>query len=79
MRVVSRRIVRAFNRSRSTGTIALDDLKVSARLLYLCRVYKIKFYGSLGQVFSSIPSFLSNRLGSEIVDGKSPQEYAING
>lgn len=40
----------AFNRSRSTGTIALDDFKVSARLLYPCRVYKITFYGSFTEV-----------------------------
>ena len=42
MRVVSRRIVRAFNRSGSTGNGTLDGLKV------------FTYYGGFGQVFSFI-------------------------
>ena len=40
--------------------------------------WKLKSYGTSGQVFGLIPSFLSNRLFRVVLDGKSSQEYPVN-
>ena len=41
-------------------------------------LHKLKSYGTLGQIFVLILSFLSNRQLPVILDGKSSQEYSVN-
>ena len=55
LRVVSDRITRAFNRSRTTRAKTLDMSKVCDASL----LHKLKSYGNLGQIIGLISSFLS--------------------
>ena len=77
LRVVSDRITRAFNRSRTTRAKTLDMSKVCDASL----LHKLKSYGNLGQIFGLISSFLSNRhlrVVRKLLDGKSSQKYPVN-
>ena len=76
--VASDRIARAFNRSGSTRTVALDISKAFGRIWYAGLLHKLKFSGISGQIFGLISSFLSNSRLQVILDGKSSQEYPVN-
>ena len=71
--VVSVRIARAFNTSRSTRDVALDIFKAFERVWHTGVLHKLRFYGISGQIFGFISSFLSNRWLSVVLDGKSSQ------
>ena len=68
---VSDRIAWAFNRSRATWAVALDISKAFNSLQ--------QSYGISGHIFNLISSFLSNRWLRVVLDGKSLQEYPVNG
>ena len=76
--VVSDRIARAFNRSGTTRTVALDISKAFDRVWHAGLLHKLKSYGISGQIFGLISSFLSNRRLRVVLDGKSLQEYPVN-
>ena len=59
--VVSDRIAWSFNRSGVTQSVALDISKAFDRVLHASLLYKLKSYGTSGQIFGLICSFLSNR------------------
>ena len=77
--VVSDRIARAFNRSGNTQDLALDISKAFDSVWYTGLLHKLKSYGISGQIFGLISSFLSNRQLQVVLDGKSSQEYPVNG
>ena len=68
---MSDRIVRAFNRSGATQTVALDISKGFGRVWHAGLLHKLKSYGISGQIFGLISSFLSNRWLWVVPDGKS--------
>ena len=72
--VVSDRIVRAFNRSGATRTVALDISKAFDRVWHAGLLHELKSYGISGQIFGLISSFLSNRQLRVVLDGKSSQK-----
>ena len=76
--VVSDRIARAFNRSGATRAVALDISKAFNRVWHAGLLHKLKSYGTSGQIFGCISSFLSNRLLRVVLDGKSSPEYSAN-
>ena len=76
--LVSDRIARAFNRSGATRAVALDISKTFDRVWHAGLLHKLKSYGTSGQIFGLISSFLSNRRLQVVLDGKSLQEYPIN-
>ena len=76
--VVSDRIVRGFNRSRSTRTVALDISKAFDRVWHADILEKRKSCGISGQIFGLISSFLSNRRLRVVLDENSSQEYPVN-
>ena len=59
--VVSDRIARAFNRSGATRAVALDISETFDRVWHAVLFHKVKSYGTSGQIFGLISSFLSNR------------------
>ena len=72
------RIVRAFSRSGSTRTVALDLSEAFDRVCYAGLLHTLKSYGVSGQIFVLICSFLSNRRLWAVLDGKSLQEHLAN-
>ena len=76
--VVSDRIARAFNRSGATQAVALDISKAFDRVWHAGFLPELTSYGSSGQIFGLISSFLSNRQSWVVLDGKSSQEYPVN-
>ena len=58
--------------------MALDISKAFGRVWYAGLLHKLKSSGILGQIFSLISSFLSNRWIRVVLDGKSSQEYPVN-
>ena len=76
--VVSDRIARAFNKSGSTRTVALDISKAFDRVWHAGLHHKLKSYGISSQIFGLISSFVSNRRLRVVLDGKSSQEYPVN-
>ena len=77
--VVSDRIARAFGRSEATRAEALDIPKAFDRVWHASLLHKLKSYGISRQIFGLISSFLSNRCLRAVLDGKSSQEYPVNG
>ena len=77
--VVSDRIAGAFNRSGATRAVALDISKAFDRVWHAGLLHKLKSYGISSQIFGFISSFLSNRRLQVVLDGKSSQEYPVNG
>ena len=75
---MSDRIARAFNRSRATRVVALNISKAFNRVCHASLLHKRKSYGTSGQIFRFISSFLSNRKLQMVLDGKSSQEYPVN-
>ena len=75
---MSDRIARAFNRSGATRAVALDISKAFDRVWQAGFLQKLRSYGSLGQIFGLISSFLSNRHILVVLDGKSSEEYPVN-
>ena len=76
--VVSNRIARAFNRSGVTRAVALEISKAFDRVWHASLFHKLTSYGTSGQIFRLISSFLSNRRLRVVLDGKSSQEYPVN-
>ena len=74
----SDRIAKAFNRSGATGAVPLDISKAFNRVWH-AGLHKLKPDGISGQVFGLISFFLSNRQLWVLLDGKSSQEYPVNG
>ena len=66
-------MIRSFNRSGATLTVALDISKAFDRVWHAGLLHKPKSYGSSGQIFGLNSSFLSNRLLQVALDGKSSQ------
>ena len=77
--VVSDRIAGAFNRSGATRAVALYISKAFDRVWYASLFHKLKSDGISGQIFGFISSFLSNKQLWVGLDGKSSQEYPVNG
>ena len=76
--VVTDKTARAFDRSGTTGAVALDISKSFDRVWHAGLLHKLKSHGILGQIFGLIYSFLSNRWLRVVLDGKSSQEYPVN-
>ena len=76
--VVSDRTAWTFNRFEATRAIALDISKAFDRVWHVGVLHKIKSYGTSGQVFGLISSFLSNKRLRVVLDGNSSQEYPVN-
>ena len=68
---MSDRIGRAFNRSGTTQTVALDISKAFDRFWHAGPLHKLKSYEMSGQIFGCISSFFSNRRLRVVLDGKS--------
>ena len=68
--VLSDRIVRAFNRSGATLTVALDISKAFDRVWHAGLFHKLESYGISGQILGLISSFLSKRRLRVVLDGK---------
>ena len=75
---MSDRIARVFNRSEATRAVALDKCKAFDRVWHAGLLHKLKPYGTSGQIFGLISSFLSHRRLWVVLDGKSSQEYPVN-
>ena len=67
-----------FDRSGATQAVALDISKAFDKVWHAGLLHKLKSYGSSGQIFGLISSFLSNRWLQVVLDGKSSQEYPVN-
>ena len=76
--MISDSIARAFKRSGTIRTVALDISKAFVRVWHSGLFHKLKSYGISGQIFGLISSFLSNRQLRVVLDGKSSQEYPVN-
>ena len=61
LRVVSDRIVWAFNKSGNNQAVALDIFKAFDRVWHSGLLHKLNSYGISGQMFGLISSFISNR------------------
>ena len=61
LRVVSDTIARTFSRFWTTQAGALDIFKALNRVWHAGHAQKLSSYGTLGQIFDLISSFLSNR------------------
>ena len=59
---VSERMARAFNRSGATQAGGLDKLKAFDWFWHSGLLHKLKCYGTSGQIFGLISSFLRKRL-----------------
>ena len=59
--------------------MVLDISKAFDRVWHTDPLHKLKSYGISGQIFGLISSFLSNRRLRVDLDGKSSQEYPVNG
>ena len=59
--------------------MTLDISKAFDRVWHAGLLHKLKSYGISGQIFGHISSFLSNRQLQVVLDGKSSQEYPVNG
>ena len=71
-------LLRAFNRSGATRAVVLDFSKVFGRVWHAGLLHKLKSYGTVGQIFGLISSFLSKRRLQVVLDGKSSQERPVN-
>ena len=78
MITASDRIARDFNRSGATQAVALDTSKAFRRVCHIGFLCKLMSYEMLGQIFSLISSFLSNKQLRVVLDGKSLQAYPFN-
>ena len=76
--VLSDRTARAFNRSGATLAVVLDISRAFQRVWQSGFLHKLKPYGTSGQIFGLISSFLSNRLPQVVLDKKFSQEYPVN-
>ena len=63
--------------SGATRAIALDISKDFDRVSH-AGLHKLKYYGTSGQIFALIFSFLSNTRLLVVLDGESSQEYSVN-
>ena len=63
----------------ATRAVALDISKVFDRVWHAGLLDKIESYGIWGQIFGLISSFLSNRQLQVVLNGKSSQQYPVNG
>ena len=74
---VSDRIARAFNRSGATQGVVLGISKVFDIVWHGGHLHKLKSYGTSGQIFGLILSFLSNRQLGVAMYENSSQEYLV--
>ena len=58
--------------------MAIDISKAFDRVWDAGLLHKLKSYRMSGQIFGLISSFVRNRRLRVVVDGKYPQEYAVN-
>ena len=58
----SERMTRAFNKSGATQAGGLDKLKAFDWVWHSGLLHKLKYYGTSGQIFGFISSFLRKRL-----------------
>ena len=75
--VICDRTSRAFNRSGTTRTAALDISKGFNRIWHAGIFHKLKYYGISGQIYILISSFLSNRRLQVVLDGKYPVNAGV--
>ena len=59
--------------------MALDISKAFDRVWHAGLLHKLKLCGISGQIFGLISSFFSNRHLRVVLNGKSSQEYPVNG
>ena len=59
--------------------MALDIPKAFDRVWHAGLPHKLKSYGISGLIFGLIPSFVSNKQLQVVLDGKSSQEYPVDG
>ena len=76
--VVSDRLARAFDRSRTFEAVALDISKGFHRVWHAGLLHKLISDGISGWLFRFILSFLRNNRLRLDLDGKSLQEYSVN-
>ena len=69
---------RAFNRSGTTWTVALEIFKAFDRVWQAGLLHQLKSYGISGQIFGLISSFFRNRWLRLVQDRKSSQECPVN-
>ena len=67
-----------FDRSGATQAVAFDISTAFDTVWHAGLLHKLKSYGSSGQIFGLISSFLSNRWLQVVLDGKTSQEYPVN-
>ena len=67
-----------FERSGATQAVAFDISTAFDTVWHAGLLHKLKSYGSSGQIFGLISSFLSNRWLQVVLDGKTSQEYPVN-
>ena len=77
--VVSDRTARAFNRYGAAWAVILDTSKAFDRVWHAEVLHKFRSYEISGEIFDLISCFLSNRRLRVVLDGKSSQEYSVNG
>ena len=58
--------------------MALDISKAFDRVWHVGLLHKLKSYGTSGQTFDLISSFLSNKRLRVVMDGNSSQQYPVN-
>ena len=58
--------------------MALNISKAVDRVWHAGLLHKLKSYGTSGQIFGLISSFITNRQPRVVLDGKSSQEYSVN-
>ena len=73
------RITSVSSRSGATQAVAPDISKAFDRVWHASLLHKLKSYGISRQIFGLISSFLGNRCLRAVLDGKSSQEYPVNG
>ena len=62
----------------ATQVVAHDIFKAFDRVWRAGLLHKLRSYGTAGQIFGLISSFLSNRQLQVVLDRKSSQEYPVN-
>ena len=62
----------------ATQAVAFDISKAFDRVLHAGLLHKLKHYGTSGQIFDLISSFLSNRQLQAVLEGKLSKGYPLN-
>ena len=75
--MISDSIARAFKRSGTIRTVALDISKAFVRVWHSGLFHKLKSYGISGQIFGLISSFLSNRRLRVVLDTRTSKNAGV--